>query len=120
LTSELGGSLYQDIGLRSGVTITQIRALVYDVASNSGNDNGHIKVMLKKLQMNDEPAIVEVGSAKQSTNTGYQVISLSFEEPIEWSDTTYPPSYFIEVLFSNGGDSLRLYSVTIDYEYTAP
>jgi hypothetical protein len=114
-----GGSFYHNVTLRSGATITQIRALVFD--GDEESDTGHIEVKLTKLQMDDsEPEIVPIVSGQKSKNTGYQVIRTELNETIEWSDTGYPSSYFIEVDYSSNSENLRLYSVTIDYEYTEP
>jgi hypothetical protein len=117
-----GGSFYHNVALRSGVTITQIRALIDDADEDS--DTGHIEVKLTKLQFNndEQPTIVPIElCAITSQNAGIQVISAELNETIESSDTGYPPSYFIEVNYrATRTENLRFYSVTIDYEYTAP
>lgn len=119
LTTSDNGSFYHNVTLRSGATITQIRAFVYD-GDSDGNDSGYIEITLKKLQINNnEPKIVPILPVKQSENIGYQVMRTALEETI-MADTAYPPSYFIEVYFSSDSKNLRFYSVTIDYEYPVP
>jgi hypothetical protein len=119
ITLDNESSFYHNVTLSSGVTITQIRAFVYD-GDNSQNDTGHIRIALKKIQIvNDQPEIVEIGLARQSDNIGYQVMRTELEEAIE-AGTGYPSSYFIEVYFDSISQNQRFYSVTIDYEYTEP
>jgi hypothetical protein len=119
LTALDSGSFYHSITLRSGVTITQIRAFVYD--GDIEGDTGQIEIKLTKLQIKENvPEIVPIVSGEQSKNIGYHLIRANLEETIEWSDTGYPSTYFIEVYFSSNSENLKFYSVTIDYEYTEP
>jgi hypothetical protein len=111
-----GCSFYHGVNLRTGVTITQIRAHVFD--SDDTADNASIEVKLQK-KMIGENMVTNLASGT-SDNSGDQVFGTELDEFIEWSSTEYPPSYFIEVVFGNSSKNVLLFSVTIDYTYTAP
>ena len=93
------GAFYHSVSLRSGVTITRIRAHV----------RGVVTVNLKKRGDADPLA------AATSTGEGDQIIQ---DDTIDHVIEEFPASYYIEVLLSE--DEQRLYSVAIDYTYTEP
>lgn len=108
-----GCYFYHSVSLRTGVTITQIRAHVFDAA-----DDASIELKLQKKVAGEE--IVTNLVDNTSGDSGDQVFGAKLDEPINWSSTEYPPSYFIEVFLSNSSKNILLYSVTIDFTYTAP
>jgi hypothetical protein len=111
-----GCSFYHSVNLRTGVTITQIRAHVFD--SDDTANNASIELKLQK-KMIGENMVTNLAS-ETSDNSGDQVFGTELDEFIEWSSTEYPPSYFIEVVFGNSSKNVLLFSVTIDFTYTAP
>ena len=108
-----GCYFYHSVNLRTGVTITQIRAHAFDSV-----DNASIEVKLRK-KMIGENIVIDLAS-DTSDNSGDQVLGATLSESIEWSSTEYPPSYFIEVILSSSNENILLFSVTIDFTYTAP
>ena len=114
-SEEDGCYFYHSVALRTGVTITKVRAHAFDVVNSN---NVFIEVKLQKKVVG-ENTVVNLASMT-SDNSGDQVMEATLEEPIEWSSTNYPPSYFLEVFFSSSSKNILLYSVTIDFTYTAP
>jgi hypothetical protein len=114
-SENVGCNFYHSVTLRTGVTITKIRVHAFDVAAAA---NVSIVAKLRKKVVGED-AVVNLASMT-SDNSGDQVMEATLEEPIEWSSANYPPSYFIEVFFSNSSKNILLYSVTIDFTYTTP
>ena len=92
-------AFYHSVTLRSGISITRIRARV----------KGTVTVSLKKEGDGDPLATV--------TGTGSDEQVLEFDN-INHALEEFPAAYFIEVLLGNTAQ--RLYSVAIDYTYTEP
>ncbi|MGD9189322.1 MAG: hypothetical protein PVI89_13965 [Desulfobacteraceae bacterium] len=114
-SEEEGCYFYQSVTLRTGVTITKIRVHALDVV----NDEDVFIVVKLQKKVVGENAVVNLASIT-SDNSGDQVMEATLDEPVEWSSTNYPPSYFIEAFFSNSSKNILLYSVTIDFTYTTP
>ena len=116
--SQLGpndGTFYHSLTLRSGITITNIRAHVRD---NNPAVGVILTVNLKKKALGQKTDTLATASTESfpSNQTNEQIITPESMQPAAIEEP--PTSYFIEVIFS--GQNLYLYSVTIDYEYTEP
>ncbi len=93
------GAFYHSVSLRSGVTITRIRARVKGAVTVRLKKEGDADPLAEETATGDTDQIIEVAG-----------IDHQVEE--------FPAAYFIEVLLGNTAQ--RLYSVAVDYTYTEP
>jgi hypothetical protein len=107
-----GAAFYHCVSLRSGITITHIRAHVQDTDKD---EDEALTVNLMKKELNQEFEVLASVTTDGLSDSDEQILTSDAISELIDND---PVSYFIEALFSNTDQ--HLHSVTIDYTYTEP
>jgi hypothetical protein len=107
-----GAVFYHCVSLRSGITITHVRAHVQDADED---ENQALTINLMKKELNQEFEVLASVTTDGLSNSGEQILT---SDTISELIDNNPVSYFIQAFFGNTNQ--YLHSVTIDYTYTEP